>query len=123
MTEFEYTDRYEAIGCGYPDVNTMCKGHCDGTGVFPLHRDDPDLELAGLWEEAHEKAHTWKAIIGVTWHFIKARHWRIVWDCITTPEFKCDGWHFVRCPDCKGTGVRDDTVRQDTDMERTEETG
>jgi len=65
----------------------MCKGYCEGTGVVPvymkcgdvsagvLHIDDEtDPELIYLWMVAEKKAPAW------------------------------DGYHFVECPRCKGTG-------------------
>jgi len=69
MTELKFTDRYQALGIPYPDVDTMCKGQCEGTGWYP----ESDQEDA-LWLEAQQKAPT------------------------------SDGWHFVKCPDCDGTG-------------------
>lgn len=39
----EFTDRYQALGIPEPDVNTMCKGQCEGTGVYPSpDRVNPD---------------------------------------------------------------------------------
>lgn len=35
---FFYSDRY---GGNYPDVKTMCKGQCEGTGWIPPKRDGP----------------------------------------------------------------------------------
>ena len=74
LNMFEFTDRYQALGIPYPDVNTMCKGQCEGTGWVPLHKDDDDPEYAGLWEAA-EKLHPTD-----------------------------DNYHFVKCPTCSGTG-------------------
>lgn len=31
----EFTDRYQALGIAYPDPETMCKGDCEGIGVYP----------------------------------------------------------------------------------------
>lgn len=86
MKKIQFTDRYEAIGIQYPNSKTMCKGHCEGTGYVPhKKRGIGDLDILPqpddvifdkLWEEAHSKPH----------------------------KEKCDGWHFVKCPDCKGTG-------------------
>jgi hypothetical protein len=93
-------DRYKALGIPYPDPGTMCQGQCEGIGVFPQYnreahvdRDkpgvvsmeaDPDMlipAIAAAWEAAHAAAgdHEGKP---------------------------CDGWHFIQCPDCKGTGKR-----------------
>lgn len=91
-----FTDRYQALGIAYPDPATMCKGQCEGTGWYPLfdgcslspyetckramtHFAEPAQNSehdTRLWREAHAKE----------------------------GEHSCDGWHFVKCPDCDGTG-------------------
>ena len=71
-TEIELMDRYKALGIPYPDVETMCKGQCEGTGWFPEND-----QTSPFWQAAHNaRGHD------------------------------CDGWHFVRCPECDGTGKR-----------------
>ena len=96
MADFEFTDRYKALGIPYPDPETVCAGKCEGTGVYPVFDeigmtaqqrvrrqlrfvDPPENSEADsrLWREAHLKA-----------------------------DHVCDGWHFVKCPDCGGTGKR-----------------
>ena len=72
--EFEFTDRYEALGIPMPDVQTMCNGQCEGTGVVPIQSTDKEEPWRTLWLEAESVEHAE------------------------------DGWHFVKCPDCKGTG-------------------
>lgn len=72
----EFTDRYKALGIPYPEKKTMCMGRCEGTGHVPIHRDDPEEPFHSLWLE--EEA-------------------RVASD---------DGWHFIRCPECNGTGKR-----------------
>jgi hypothetical protein len=52
-----------------------CNGPCEGTGWVPVKKDDRNPVLRKLWKQAHQRS----------------RH-------------KCDGWHFVKCPRCKGTG-------------------
>ena len=89
--EIEVTDRYKALNIPYPDPETMCKGMCEGTGAIPVYmkkgdkdggdnfvvgEDETDECLIKLWEEMEK-------------------------------EKQCDdGWHFVKCPDCGGTGKR-----------------
>lgn len=85
MSEIESTDRY---GGNPPDPETMCKGECEGMGWVPVqdreHAGDLIVDSLGydkepwktLWQEAH----------------------------IAAGEHECDGWHFVKCPDCGGTG-------------------
>lgn len=85
----QFTDRYQALGIPYPDPKTMCQGQCEGTGYVPhkhtkLAKLDPvravedpsDVIFDKLWEEAEKVKPT------------------------------DDGYHFVKCPDCDGTGKR-----------------
>jgi hypothetical protein len=84
MKEFdniEFTDRYKALGIPYPDVNTMCEGQCEGTGFVPIEKDDMEEPFHSLWLEA-EKKHVSE-----------------------------DGWHFVKCPDCGGTGKKQEAEK------------
>jgi hypothetical protein len=74
--EMEFTDRYQALGMPYPDPATMCAGDCEGTGVVPIKGDERDPTYRKLWQEAEAKAPA------------------------------DDGWHFVKCPECGGTGKR-----------------
>ncbi len=66
-------DRY---GRNLPDLRTMCRGQCEGTGWIPVHRRERKQPLRALWLAAERKKPT------------------------------VDGYHFVRCPDCGGTGKR-----------------
>lgn len=74
--DIEFIDRYQALGIPRPDLETMCKGQCDGVGFYPTRLDDATSEEAALWNEMHRRPHS----------------------------EPCDGWHFITCPDCKGTG-------------------
>ena len=76
----EFTDRYQALGIPYPDPDTVCHGQCEGTGWVPIARDDTREPWRALWLEAEAKQPT------------------------------DDGWHFVKCPDCGGTGDRKSVV-------------
>lgn len=80
----EYTDRYGGPG-GWPDPGTMCKGQCEGMGWVPVKvgtssfggvesAEETDPVLRALWAEAEAEGHAE------------------------------DGWHFVTCPTCGGTG-------------------
>lgn len=72
-----FTCRYGDRMSDLPDTHTMCRGPCEGMGVFPLKADDlSELGLRVLWLEAEAK------------------------------EPADNGWHFVKCPDCGGTGLR-----------------
>ena len=109
---FNFTDRYKALGIKPPNIDTMCTGWCEGTGWIPHQKydrhplggegvfidsenDEYDPRLDDLWDEAHAQS------CG-SWNRIK-RFFRGDWQAIFE---RCDGWHFVRCPDCKGTGLR-----------------
>jgi DnaJ-class molecular chaperone len=43
--EYEYTDRYKELGMPYPNVETMCKGQCEGTGVYPEELENGEWEF------------------------------------------------------------------------------
>lgn len=93
----EFTDRYQALGIAYPDAGTVCEGHCEGTGWVPVREDDEDPQFAALWRKAHSRAHTFQRR---AWNAIKFHDP----GALTRP---CDGWHFVQCPDCEGTGKKE----------------
>lgn len=86
----EITNRYDALGIPLPDPKTMCKGQCEGTGMIPVYAAvtasgvypciEEDPVLVALWEKAHEEA-------GI---------------------HDCDGWHFVTCPECGGSGKKEE---------------
>lgn len=70
----EFTTRYDALGIKEPNPETMCNGDCEGTGFVPIHKDDLDEKYKELWSDAEK---------------------------ISKSD---DGWHFIKCPDCKGSG-------------------
>jgi len=72
----EIVDRYTALGIPHPDPETCCDGQCEGTGVVPVSKDDMEEPWQSLWLKAEAKRPA------------------------------NDGWHFVKCPDCHGTGKR-----------------
>lgn len=74
MSEIEFTDRYQALGIPYPDPETMCQDQCEGTGFVPISN------------EATEDP------------------WRSLWLAAEAAAPADDGWHFVKCPSCNGTG-------------------
>jgi hypothetical protein len=97
---FQFTDRYQAAGIPYPQPGTVCLGQCEGMGCVPINRDETEPRFKALWEEAHRTKHSITDRM-----LIQARE--------LAPWFPfhregCDGWHFVRCPDCNGTGKRPD---------------
>ena len=74
----EFTDRYLALGIPYPDVETMCEGPCEGTGWVPIKDGEQDVRYKAAWDATHAAVH----------------------------DEPCDGWHFVKCLDCSGSGKR-----------------
>ena len=70
----EVTSRYEALGIEPPPPGTCCNGYCEGTGWVPVKADDPREVFRTLWMDAEKEKPT------------------------------DDGWHFVKCSDCEGTG-------------------
>jgi hypothetical protein len=108
MSEYEFTDRYEALGIPYPNPETMCKGHCDGVGFYPVihHLKQPtgnNLTISDEHNTDYENAE-WlkehnKTCRSIRWRLKRlfTRYWKSAFE-------KCDGWHFIKCPDCNGTG-------------------
>ena len=77
----EFSDRYSSLGMTRPNPKTVCKGKCEGTGWVPVNRKELENtfgQWATLWHVAHREAQ----------------------------PHNCDGWHFVKCPNCAGTGRR-----------------
>lgn len=76
-------DRYTALGIPYPDPKTICNGQCEGTGVLPIYMDEDNKIFKQLWDKVEKKKHAE------------------------------DGWHFIVCPECKGTGKRRKKVKHE----------
>ncbi len=74
-----FTDRYQALGMDYPDPETMCKGQCEGTGFIPIKQG-----LRGNGSDEYKED----------------------WQKAEAEEPSDDGWHFLACHDCNGTGNR-----------------
>lgn len=60
-----------------PDPETMCDGQCEGMGSVPVAEDDEDPIFALLWEKAEKEKGSSE-----------------------------DGYHFVECPTCHGSGLK-----------------
>ena len=100
IVEIEFTDRYQALGIPYPEPETMCGGQCEGTGWVPIHYSEDKEPWRSLWIKAEDKKR----------EQIKMGRLRAVYliifkggEGITDLD---DGYHFVKCPDCKGTGKK-----------------
>ena len=90
MEGIEYADRYTDLNISRPDPRTMCTAQCEGTGFIPVHYSDPDPTFKHLW---------------LAQESIKK---------------SSDGYHFVECPECQGTGkkrVRNITMNQESQNE------
>jgi len=77
----ETSDRYAAMGIPHPDPETMCLGLCEGTGWVPINADKPNDDVG-------------------PWHDL----WLMADESGPADEL---GYHFVLCPTCNGTGLRD----------------
>lgn len=85
----EITDRYDALGIPHPDPETICHGQCEGIGLVPIYLEefDPNPICTPIEKEADP------VFIAL---FMEEE------DKNPTD----DGWHFVKCPECGGTGKR-----------------
>jgi hypothetical protein len=85
--QIEGTDRYGNSG---PDPETMCDGQCEGFGRYPAKFNDIQASLnASLNQKNVREAAAW-----VMAHEALGAH----------TDGECDGWHFILCPTCLGTG-------------------
>jgi len=89
MAEIEITDRYQALGISYPDPETVCQGQCEGTGCVPVYVSRGDRRKGATHSRPDDE--TDKAL-------------RALWFAADEKDRSKDGWHFVECPDCGGTG-------------------
>lgn len=93
--KIELTDRYHALGIPYPDPQTMCKGQCEGIGYYPVKENEVEnVYEVKMWSREHEKTCN-----NIRWRIKRlfTKYWRDAFR-------ECDGWHFIKCPDCNGTG-------------------
>lgn len=74
----EFTDRY---GGRAPSWLRGCHGDCEAMGWMPVQRPEHADTHADLMED----------------RLFSAAH-------IEAGEHECDGWHFVPCPSCGGSG-------------------
>lgn len=90
--EVTFTDRYAALGIPAPEPDTVCGGHCEGTGWVPVW-NTPTIPGVAAGDRATMPPETDPALLAL-WKAAEAEH----------PAE--DGWHFVRCPACDGTGLK-----------------
>lgn len=87
MLDVEFTDRYDALGIKPPKQLTACYGSCEGTGVVPVYRECEATATASC------------TLAGETDPKLITR-----WEQAEAADPTDDGWHFVRCPSCEGSG-------------------
>jgi hypothetical protein len=94
--DVQFTDRYEALGMDPPSLLTVCRGQCEGDGVVPVFIDSPaaNAELKRQGRTISKPADETDPELVALWKAAEAE----------APAD--DGWHFVTCPQCKGTGKR-----------------
>lgn len=85
--DITWTDRYEALRMPLPDPETMCEGQCEGTGVFPVYHHSGDSLKGGCRPESETNAQL-----------------LALWQEAENENPADDGWHFIKCPDCDGSG-------------------
>lgn len=89
-------DRYKATGIALKHNKNLCKT-CAGMGCFPLHRRDANTpDLLKAWKDTH------RTICGLharVWRAFRTGHISYLW-------LKCDGWHLILCPTCKGSCMK-----------------
>src|SRR2546423_962793 len=82
-----FTDRYDALHMPHPDQETVCEGPCEGTGFVPINLN------SGILDPVYRA-------LALDQHLSRCDRYR------EAREGACDGWHFVRCQHCQGTGKR-----------------
>lgn len=93
----DFTDRYQALGMRYPDPLTVCNGECEGTGVVPVFMD---TAAAAQFRGEGAADNTAKSPDETDPELVE------LWKQAESLQPADDGWHFVRCPTCKGSGKR-----------------
>ena len=78
----ELTDRYEALAMPLPVPWTVCRGGCEGVGVYPMSFE--------AWEADEERPAIHPQFDGCKWEAFP-------------PE---DGTVWALCPSCHGSGLR-----------------
>lgn len=107
--QHDFTDRYEGL-MPYPDPETMCEGECEGMGVYPLKSSEGGTggDVSAIerrrWLLAHFalNAHIEERPL-INLPFLRRLFTRKV-------KVACNGWHFITCPDCEGTGKTQGTA-------------
>lgn len=95
--KYTFTDRYQALGIPYPDPATMCKGPCEGIGRYPV------FDERGLSPYEVVQRIRLNLAAPAEQHSVNdAQRWEH--EHAEARNHECDGWHFVQCPHCYGSG-------------------
>lgn len=98
---FEVATRYGTGADAFPDPSGMCPGPCEGMGCVPI--DCGILDPAALEEYLKDAPKDFALISYDQDHVDK---YRDAWVQAEAESPSDDGWHFLKCPDCHGTGKR-----------------
>ena len=122
MDQFVFVDRYSATGKPYPNPDTVCLGKCEGMGCYPVQRRRPsddayvievDVFDQGLWDVEHDLHCNLWGVIADLWNNREWWYWksigRDIWRLLRGKGY-CDGWHFVKCADCQGAGLKQEKI-------------
>lgn len=102
------SDRYSATGTPRPDPATMCF-ECEGMGCYPVNRDTTDPTDKAAWLAEDAKRRNARAFFRVLWRHRELWFWRSMFGDLFANGIRnwaCDDWHFVECPHCHGTRLR-----------------
>jgi len=121
---FETTDRYKAAGVPYPDPKTMCEGQCEGMGFYPQFLEGPWMakdaarlesvqvpviaveDLPAVLDSGNLPETATATMVEFACPDPTEDEIRLWHEQHALSEHKCDGWHFIKCAECGGTGKR-----------------
>ena len=86
---FEVSTRYGGGAEALPDPKTMCGGDCEGTGYVPVNFREPSPGQAYFVYSDEDD-----------------RLYHDPWDAAEAADPSEDGYHFLPCPQCGGTGKK-----------------
>jgi 2'-5' RNA ligase len=90
----EVVTRYGTGSAALPDRATMCRGDCEGTGVVPINFKEPAPGTGYfVYSDEDEKLY------------------HDPWERAQAESPAADGWQFLTCPDCGGTGKRSQKIK------------
>lgn len=92
--EIEFVDRYGGV---YPSPLTVCAGPCEGMGCYPVQGHDP---LPAYFEKYPHML----ASHVMSMHELTDYERGEVEQAIEDDGQQEDGYYFIRCGDCGGTG-------------------